>query len=349
MISLCKIVIFASLVMFVTRVNAEVLPRTHLKVVGNLAGVTQYTQHEEPFWTHRIKQASGGAITAEITPFNRSGIDRQTMLSLLSLGVLTMGTSLLSGMSAEDPEVFLTDIAGLSFDLPTHRAMVDAYRPRLKSILAERHKVELLAMYVYPSQVLICRHPFASIAEIKGRRIRTSNTSQVDLVEGLGGVAVPLEFQEIGKNFKFGSIDCAITSRKSGNMIGLPESTIHVSTLPINWGTAAFIANKAFWDNLDPSIRAFLSRELAGLEKAIWMAQEIETQNETVCDSGRGVCAGSRPGRMTIVEATETDRALLGESLRKITLPRWIQRCGIGCKASWNATLGPPSSSYLGD
>ena len=46
----------------------------HLKIVGGLAGVSQYERLEKPFWDHRIETLSNGRIKAEIHPFDRSGL-----------------------------------------------------------------------------------------------------------------------------------------------------------------------------------------------------------------------------------------------------------------------------------
>src|SRR4249919_63954 len=53
-----------------------------LKVVGGLAGVSQYERLEKPFWEHRIETLSHGSIKAEIHPFDRSGLPGQEMLQL---------------------------------------------------------------------------------------------------------------------------------------------------------------------------------------------------------------------------------------------------------------------------
>src|SRR3954470_3524460 len=45
-----------------------------LKVVGGLAGVSQYTKLEEPFWTHQVSELTRGRVQAEIHPSDRSGL-----------------------------------------------------------------------------------------------------------------------------------------------------------------------------------------------------------------------------------------------------------------------------------
>src|SRR5690349_8889084 len=74
-----------------------------LRIVGGLAGVSQYTRHEEPFWTRDFPRLTNGQITAEIVPFDRAGIRGQEMLRLIQLGVVPFGTALLSLSATQDP------------------------------------------------------------------------------------------------------------------------------------------------------------------------------------------------------------------------------------------------------
>jgi len=62
---------------------AQELPKTSLKVVGAWGNLSQYKNFEQPFWTKTIHEKSGGAITAEITPFNEMGL-RGAFKKLLS-------------------------------------------------------------------------------------------------------------------------------------------------------------------------------------------------------------------------------------------------------------------------
>ena len=45
-----------------------------LRIVGGLAGVNQYTRHEQPFWLRELPRLSGGRASADIVPFDRAGI-----------------------------------------------------------------------------------------------------------------------------------------------------------------------------------------------------------------------------------------------------------------------------------
>ena len=311
-----------------------------LRIVGGLAGVNQYTRHEEPFWTTELMRLTGGKISAEIVPFDRAGIRPQEMLQLMQLGVVPFGTALMSQSAVAEPLLGAPDLAGMNPDIATLRRTVAAYRPLLEKTLRERHGIELLAVYTYPAQVLFCNKAFNGLGDLAMRRIRVSSPPQSDWVEALGATPVSISFAAIVDGFRAGNIDCAITGTMSGNTIGLPELTSHVHTMAVNWGLAAFGANQATWKALSPALRDILLRELPKLEQAIWTESERETGEGLACNTGAPSCISGKRGRMVEVKSSADDEKRRRQIFAGTVLPRWVQRCGPSCAEVWNQTFG---------
>ncbi len=314
----------------------------HLRVVGGLDGVNQYLRHEQPFWTKTLLERSGGTVRAEIVPFDRAGIRASESLRLLQLGVLPFSTALLSNIAAAAPELSAPDLAGLNPDISSVRRAVTGFRPTLDKTLRERYGVELLAVYAYPAQVIYCKNPFTRLADLKGRKVRTSSSSQADLIEALGAIPVVTSFAELMPYMRSGAIDCAITGTMSGNTIGLHEITSHLHAMPLNWGLSVFAANGAAWNALPADVRALLKEELPKLEAAIWAESERETQEGLACNTGQSSgCSSTRRGKMAAVPLTPQDEQLRRDVFSSTVLPRWIQRCGAICARTWEQSLGP--------
>ncbi len=318
-----------------------------LRIVGGLAGVNQYTRHEEPFWARELPRLSNGQASAEIVPFDRAGIRGQEMLRLVQLGTVPFGTALLTISAAQDPELSAPDLPGLNPDLAALRRSVDVFRPYLATRLHERYDIELLATYVYPGQVTFCTRPLSGLADLSGRRVRVSNPAQADWVRGLGATPVQTGFAEIVPTLRSGGIDCAITGSMSGNTIGLHEVTRYVHVMPVSWGLAAFVANGAAWRALPVGVQAMLRRELPRLEQAIWLESAQETGEGIACNVGADACRSGRRGSMKAVPATPDDERLRREVLTRHVLPGWLQRCGPGCAPMWRQTLGPATGVNL--
>lgn len=312
-----------------------------LRIVGGLAGISQYVQQEEPFWTRELPRLSNGRFQADIVPFDRAGVPGAEMLRLLQLGVVPFGTALMSSFTAQYPEYTAPDLAGLNPDIATLRTTVAAFRPYLEKALREQHGVEALAIYVYPAQVVFCKKPLSGLADLSGRRIRVSSASQADFVGALGGIPVLTSFAQIVPSLATGNSECAITGTMSGNILGLPSLTTHVHTLPVTWGLAVFGANQAAWAALPADLRTLLRRELPRLEAAIWAESERETADGLACNRGAPQCSGGTKGRMVVVPVSTQDERRRQEILALTVLPRWVQRCGTRCAQVWNQTIGP--------
>ena len=316
-------------------------PQYQFRVVGGLAGVSQYTQWEEPFWSRELPRMSGGRFKADIVPFDRAGVPRDDMLRLLQLGVVPFGTVLMGSMTANYPQYTAPDLAGLNPDSASLKLSVAAFRPFLEKSLREQHGVQLLALYVYPAQVVFCKKPFAALADLSGRRVRVSSAAQADFVGALGATPVHTAFAQIVSSVQAGSIDCAITGTLSGNGLGLQAVTSHMHALPLNWGVALFAANLSAWEALPADLRTLLRKELPLLEAAIWEESERDTAQGIACNTGQSACTKGVKGNMVLVPISAQDERKRQDIFVSTVLPRWLQRCGPRCAEIWNQTIGP--------
>jgi TRAP-type C4-dicarboxylate transport system substrate-binding protein len=312
----------------------------HLRIVGGLASINQFTKNEEPFWSHDLARLSGGKYSAEIVPFDRAGVPGNDMLRLLELGVVPFGTTLMSGLAQQYPQYAALDLAGLNPDMASLKKNVAAFRPYLENDLRQNHNIEMLALYTYPAQVLFCKKPFTGLGDIVGRHVRVSSPTQSDFVTALGAVPVVAGFAQIMTNMNSGNTDCAITGTMSGNTLGLHRVTSHIHSLPITWGLAIFGANKTAWDALAPDLKALLSQELPRLEASIWAESERETTEGLLCNTGQPQCKTGHPGTMLSVPTTAKDERLRQQVFNHTVLTRWLARCNGACAAVWSRTIG---------
>jgi TRAP-type C4-dicarboxylate transport system substrate-binding protein len=323
--------------------QAQTEPGQKMRIVGGLAGTRQYTRQEEPFWTKELARLSNGKFSAEIVPFDRAGVPGQDMLRLMKLGVVSFGTLPLNRIAAQDAEFNAPDLAGLNPDMTTLRKNVAAFRPYMEQTLRERYGIELLAVYVYPAQVLFCKQSMASLTDLASRRIRVSSVTGADFVEAFGGIPVLTGFAEIMPSMATGNIDCAITGTMSGNTIGLQEVTTHIHPVTVTWGLSIFAANSAAWKGVRPELKALLQTELPKLEAAIWNESDRETAEGIACNVGAASCTDGQKGKMVAIGTLADDERRRREVFLAKVLPRWLQRCGTSCAQVWNQTIGPVS------
>lgn len=312
-----------------------------LRVVGGLAGVTQFTHLEKPFWTADLARLSGGRYSAEIVAFDRAGVPGADMLRLLQLGVVPLATVLMSSLSAQQPHYTAADLPGLNPDMATLRASLAAARPALEQALRREHGVEPLAIYVYPAQVLFCRAHLRGLQDLRGRLVRVSSAAQGDFVTALGAQPRLLAFAQFMPSIQAGTLDCAITGTMSGNALSLHQHTRYLHAMPITWGLAIFGANRAAWQALPADLRELLQVQLPRLEAAIWRSAEEETAQGLACNTGQASCTRGQRGTMKLVAASVQDEQLRRQVVRTSVLPRWLERCGARCAELWRSTMVP--------
>jgi TRAP-type C4-dicarboxylate transport system substrate-binding protein len=317
------------------------LPRTHLKVVGAWGMLTQYKNFEQPFWTMQIPERSGGAVTAEITPFNEMGLKGAEITRLMKMGVIDFGSTVLGYVAADDPRNEAVDLAGIAPDLATARRITEAYKPVYDKFYREKFGIQVLGIWPYSAQVLFCNGEIKGLADLKGKKVRTAGRSLAEFVEALGGTGVTMAFGEVVPALQNKVIDCGITGTLSGNSAKWHEVATHVYMLPLGWSQVMHGVNLKSWERLDPRVREFLRNEVTRLEDEIWKAADIETQQGFDCNAGKNSCKAGTKAELTLVPVSAGDKQLLRRVLTEKVLPQWAARCtDKDCVESWNRTVG---------
>ena len=319
---------------------AQDLPKTQLKVVGGLSNLTPYKDFEQPFWTKTIPEKSKGQVTAEIKGFNEMGLKGPELLRLMGQGVIDFGTATLSYFASDNPINEAIDLAGLSPDVKTARQVTDLFVPVYAKLYGGNNNVKILGLSPYPAQVLFCNAPIKGLADIKGKKVRTSSRTQAEFIEALGGTGVTLAFGEVVPALQNKVVDCAITGSLSGYSAKWYEVATHLYTLPINWNQQIHAVNQKAWDKLDPKVQVFLQENINQLMNQMWDAAVNQTQQGFDCNTGAAACPFPVKGKMVLVEPSEADRQLLKKLTAEIVVPKWAARCSAQCVADFNATIG---------
>ena len=330
----------AALLLAATAAGAQELPKTNLKVVGGLSNLTAYQDYEKPFWTKTIPEKSKGQVTADIKGFNEMGLKGPELLRLMSQGVVEFGTATLSYFASDNPINEAIDLAGLAPDVKTARDVTDAFAPVLAKTYGDGSNVRLLGISTYPAQVLFCIAEMKGLADLKGKKVRTSSRTQAEFVEAFGGSSVTMAFGEVVPALQNKVVDCAITGSLSGYSAKWYEVSTHLLALPINWNQQIHAVNDKAWQKLDPKVQTFLQTNIDGLVNDIWTAAAKQTQQGYDCNTGAAACPFDVKGKMVLITPTDADKALLKKVLQDQILPKWAARCSAECVASFNATIG---------
>jgi TRAP-type C4-dicarboxylate transport system substrate-binding protein len=317
----------------------------------NLQAVTQpgpqlpqHTRVDLPILRDALQAKSGGRIRATVASWPERNLNGPEILRLVRSGQVDIGAVPLNTVAGDVPLLDMVDLAGLNPSLAQARQVGTAVLPEVNRAL-ERFGVRIMALYPFPAQVFFCREPATSLADLRGRRIRTGGGSINDFVQAIGAQPVGIGFPEVYAALERGVADCAITGTSSGNGARWYEVTTSLYTLPVAWSVSAYVVNVAWWNRLDPGVREMIASTMRDVEEAQWRLGEETTEDGVACNTGNR--EGCRIGRlvenrpMSVSRPSEADLRALRETLSSAVLPAFVRRCGAGCGETYNRLVAP--------
>ena len=319
---------------------AAELPETSLKVVGYISYTTFYKDLEKPFFEDVLPKMTGGKITADMKPMDQLGLKGSEVLRLLKNGSLEYVSGAISYMAPDSPKFEAVDLAGLTQDVPSTRAAVNAYKPVLDRLTQELWNTKLLAFGANPPQVIWCRDEIKGLGDIKGKKVRVFNQTLSDFVLGAGGTTVTIPFVDVIPALQRGVADCAITGTLSGNNAKWPEVTTHIMPITLGWAVMFEAVNLDTWNGYAPETRDALTAAFDKFEEMAWANAQQATDEGMNCNTSKDPCTIGIKSNMKVVPIGAADMAMHKEIMTNYVVPRWAERCGAECAKEWNGTMG---------
>jgi TRAP-type C4-dicarboxylate transport system substrate-binding protein len=339
--------LFAALqISSVSAQTAATGPKIAVQAITQVSpSIPQFTQVDQPMLRDGLKAATNGRVEVTLSSWPERNVNGPEVLRLVRSGQVDIAAGPLTTVSGDVPMLDGIDLAGLNPSIKQARKVADAMMPVANKEL-EKLGIKLVATYPFSGQMLFCRKPIASLADLKGMKVRINGPSAGDLVKSLGGQPVSLAFGEVYTALERGTVDCGITGSGSGNGVKWPEVTTHLYTLSLSWSTAGYFVNLAWWNKLEPSIRAEFEKTFAAVENAQWKLGEDATEDGVACNVGRAEgCSGKlatlvkKP--MAEVKAQANEASLIQANLADTVLPAWVKRCGDRCGVVYNEVIAP--------
>ncbi|MCW8084992.1 TRAP transporter substrate-binding protein [Sabulicella glaciei] len=310
----------------------------------------QYTRVDQPLIRDGLRTASNGRIEVTLATHAERNLAGTEIVRLVRSGQAEIGAGTLTTLSGDVPILDGIDLSGLAPDITLARRIADAMVPVANRDM-ERFGTRIIATYPFPAQVVFCRQPFTSLADLRGRRIRTFGNSLVDFFNALGAQPTSIGFPEVYSALERGVVDCAITGSGSGAAARWPEVSTHISDMPVSWAVAAYIVNVSWLNRQEPAVRELIERTFREVSDRQWALGAEATRDGIDCNIGnREACRihqlAARP--MTEVKATEADRAETRRIFEQVVLPGWVRRCGARCGEVYNQVIAPLNGIRFG-
>jgi len=198
-------------------VTLAALPFAASAVTWNMATpypeATFHTQNDEQF-AKDIEQATDGSLTINIHPAG-SLIKHPQIKRAVQTGQVQAGEVFISILGNENPVFSVDSVPFLATSYDQARALWNASRPKIESLLAE-DGIKLLYAVPWPPQGLYVSKPIDSVDDLKGLKFRAYNSETSTLAKLTGMVPTQVEVPEIPQAFSTGIVEAMITSPSTG-------------------------------------------------------------------------------------------------------------------------------------
>ena len=178
-------------------------------------------------------------------------------------------------------------------------------RPHLDAAYGKRG-IAVLGQYSYPFQVLWGRKKIASLADIKGLKMRVTSVEQGEFIRRFGGISLTIGAPDVAAALDRGLVEGVLTASSGG---GLAWHDLLKSryAFPVSYVTSNIIVNQEALAKLSPDIQKIVRQ--TGAEAADWaLAEMTRMEDEITARFGKEgmVLTGANPA--DILEATEKMR-----------------------------------------
>ena len=107
---------------------------------------------------------------------------------------------------------------------------------------------------------------------------------------------------------------------------------------------SGYFVNLAWWNKLDPAVRALFEKTLGEVQEAQWKLGVEATNDGVACNVGRADGCKlhtlvKRP--MAEVKPQGNVAASLQKEMAEDVLPGWVKRCGARCGQVYNDVIAP--------
>lgn len=313
----------------------------------------QFTRVDQPLLRDGLAAKSNGRIRVTLASWPERNLNGPEILRLVRSGQVDIGAVPLNTVAGDVPLLDVVDLAGLNPSLDQARKVAAAMLPEVNKEL-ERFGVRILAMYPFAAQEFFCRGQVTSLADLRGKRIRTGGGSSNDFVTQIGGQPTGIGFPEVYSALERGVVDCAITGTGSGNSARWYEVTQSLYALPLFWSVSAYVVNIQWWNRLDPAVRAAMEATMKEVEEAQWKLGLEQTEDGIACNTGNreGCKLGRVPDAnpMRVYRPVPADTEVMRTTLTSTILPNWVKRCGARCGEIYNRVVAPITGvTYAGN
>ena len=211
---------------------------------------TMHIQHKTAFvpFSNKIAEITGGKLTVKIYPGGTLG-NPKTMVDSISKGITDIGFVLPNYVPGRFPRTSVFELP-LIFEDSVHltKVMYDLYD---RYFFEDFKAFKVLWFLSSPlSQLHTIKKPILTVADFKGKRIRSSGVIESQTIKKLGGNPVSMPISELSIALQKGVVDAAVTPYAALKSFKLIDLTKHITKINHSGTLMVILMNKKKWNSL---------------------------------------------------------------------------------------------------
>jgi len=220
-----------------------------------------------------VKDYSKGSVNITVHP--GSALIKGNPLKAVKDGTVAM-TDMFIPFTSGGGKVF--GVSALPFIASTYDDAFKLYqlsKPAYEKT-AKKWNQKLLYSVTWPASGFYSKKELTSITDFKGVKTRTYDKNSASFVNMAGGSAVALPWGEVYSSLRTGMVDSVVTSSSSGKDGKFWEVLDNYTKINYAYPLQAVTINLDYWNSLDKTQKAALTKAAAQIEKSQWEAVKVE-------------------------------------------------------------------------
>ena len=220
------------------------------------------------YFADEVDKATAGKLKITLHP-GASLFKANEIKRAVQTGQTQIGEFILSGAANENPLFGIDSIPFLATTYAQAKKLDDASRPALDKLLASQG-LKLLYTVPWPGQSLYSKKPVASLADLKGTKMRAYNPATTRIAELVGAQPVTIQLAELPQALATGGVDNFLTSSASGVDSKLHEQVKFFYDVNAWLPRNAVVVQAKVFDALDKPTQAAVLRASAAAGERGW-------------------------------------------------------------------------------
>ncbi len=244
-------------------------------------------------WMRLLKQGvdarAAGKMKVEIYPASQLGAIPRTIEGV-AMGTIELSMNASGFYETIEPRFSVFAAPGLFDDIyHANRILGDPDIKKRLATFGAPKGVEALSMFTPSSYAILAHKPIATLADLKGQKIRVPGSPlQIEALKRLGAAPISMAFGEVLPALQNRTIDAVWAVIPLFNALKYYDIAKSATNLPASWAVVVGLVNRNFMKSLGPELEAIVRGEAAKADAAVlpWAAEDIARSQKAWAQNG---------------------------------------------------------------